>query len=189
MTAPRACHLIVAIAAGLALAGTAHAQSDDAQAPEMNLRGSALSTPDLTAYELDLSAAPAIAEDGVLIAPVTASESAPRASGDNSSASALPWYEQFTAASPADLAAAWGDESSEIRFSAGDRWGFTLGFAEADQGPQFQIEDVSAGAFFAINDRFRLGGQVRFVSPEQDVFGEPGEERAPELKFESAFRF
>jgi hypothetical protein len=37
--------------------------------------------------------------------------------------------------------------------------------------------------------RVRLGGQLRFTSPEDEIFGEEGEERRPEIRFESAFRF
>ena len=48
---------------------------------------------------------------------------------------------------------------------------------------------MSAGAFYELSDRFRVGTNLRFSSPTEDVFGEQGEERAPELKFESAFRF
>ncbi|MEO1039065.1 MAG: NtrZ family periplasmic regulatory protein [Pseudomonadota bacterium] len=108
---------------------------------------------------------------------------------DSGSASALPWYERFTEAQPQRLNSAWGGQAAEFSFSAGERWGFTLGFADSVRGPQFELEDVSAGAFFRLNDRFRLGGELRFTSPEEDVFGEAGEERGPELKFESAFRF
>jgi len=188
MNARRAMQIMIAVAS-VGLAATAHAQTDLAAADMMNLRAPSVSETDLSAFALDLASPEASPDDIAALGPITTADSAPQVSGDNVSASALPWYEQFTAAAPADLADAWGDDASELRFTAGDRWGITLGFTEPDQGPQFQLEDVSAGAFFAINDRFRLGGQVRFASPAQDVFGEPGEERAPELKFESAFRF
>lgn len=108
---------------------------------------------------------------------------------DSGSASALPWYERFTEARPQRLTTAWGDQAAQFSFTAGERWGFTLGFADRVRGRQFELADMSAGAFFRLNDRFRLGGELRFSSPEEDVFGEEGEERSPELKFESAFRF
>lgn len=108
---------------------------------------------------------------------------------DTGSASALPWYERFTVSTPSEFRSAWGEEAAEFRFSAGERWGFTLGLAETERGPQFELDDVSAGAFYELNSRFRVGTNLRFSSPTQDVFGQQGEERVPELKFESAFRF
>lgn len=108
---------------------------------------------------------------------------------DTGTASALPWYERFTVSTPTNFRSAWGDDATEFRFSAGERWGFTLGFTEQERGPQFQLDDMSAGAFYELSDRFRVGTNLRFSSPTEDVFGEQGEERAPELKFESAFRF
>ncbi len=187
MDAPRARIALAAALASLVLTPAAFARQDAGE-PEMNLRGVSIMAEPLPALDLPDLSAPA-AFDGVIEARLGEPASSVDRSGDNVSASALPWYEQFTAAAPADLAAAWGEQASEFRFTAGERWGFTLGFNEADEGPQFQIEDVSAGAFFAINDRFRLGGQVRFTSPGQDVFGEAADDHAPELKFESAFRF
>ncbi|WP_109251618.1 NtrZ family periplasmic regulatory protein [Marinicauda salina] len=99
------------------------------------------------------------------------------------------WYERFTLASPSHMPSPWGDEAAEFEIPAGERWGFTLGISEPTQGPQFEIEDMRAGAFFELNERLRLGGQFRFSSPERDFFGEQGDEQAPEIKFESAFRF
>ena len=89
----------------------------------------------------------------------------------------------------ANLQSAWGEEATQFQFSAGERWGFSFGIAESQRGPQFQLNDVTAGAFYDLTDRFRLGTNLRFTSPEEDVFGQPSEEQVPELKFESAFRF
>ena len=108
---------------------------------------------------------------------------------DSGRATSLPWYERFTVAPVADLQSAWGAEAAEFQFSAGERWGFSFGITESERGPQFQLNDVTAGAFYDLTDRFRLGTNLRFSSPEEDVFGQPSDEQVPELKFESAFRF
>ena len=108
---------------------------------------------------------------------------------DRSSCAGRPAGPRFTVSTPTNFRSAWGDDATEFRFSAGERWGFTLGFTEQERGPQIQLDDMSAGAFYELSDRFRVGTNLRFSSPTEDVFGEQGEERAPELKFESAFRF
>lgn len=109
---------------------------------------------------------------------------------DTGSASALPWYQRFTLA-PAETRSVWGNRSvQEFQIQAGARWGVTLGYTDSERRQQsFGLEDFSAGAFFSLSDRVRLGGQVRFTSPEDEIFGEEGEERRPEIRFESAFRF
>ncbi|KAA5803847.1 hypothetical protein F1654_08595 [Alkalicaulis satelles] len=109
---------------------------------------------------------------------------------DTGSASALPWYERFTLA-PAETRSVWGTRTvQEFQIQAGQRWAVTLGYADSDRREQsFGLQDFSAGAFFSVNERFRFGGQLRFTSPEDEMFGEEGEERTPEIRFESAFRF
>lgn len=109
-------------------------------------------------------------------------------SEDSGSASALPWYQRFTGA-PAEPQILWS-ESESFEMQAGDRWGVTLGYSQGERSPQsFNIEDFRAGAFFELTERVRLGGQLRFTSPEEEIFGEETEERAPEVRFESAFKF
>ena len=171
--------LAAALSAGGASAFAQESFAQDSGEAGMQLRGAGL------ADEL----ADALTR-GEPISPANAAELEAISSQNNAgSASALPWYERFTVAQPERLNAAWGGARAEFNFSAGERWGFTLGFDENDRGPQFEIEDVRAGAYFRLTDRIRLGGAVRFTSPEEDVFGEQAEDRAPELKFESAFRF
>lgn len=109
-------------------------------------------------------------------------------SEDSGSASALPWYQRFTGA-PSEPQILWS-QSESFEMQAGDRWGVTLGYSQGERSPQsFNIEDFRAGAFFELTERVRLGGQLRFTSPEEEIFGEETEERAPEVRFESAFKF
>ncbi len=104
------------------------------------------------------------------------------------SASALPWFQRFTVA-PTEPQILWADTES-FEMQAGDRWGVTLGYSQGERTPQnFELEDFRAGAFFELTDRVRLGGQLRFTSPEEEIFGEETEDRAPEVRFESAFKF
>ena len=108
---------------------------------------------------------------------------------DTGSASALPWYERFTVA-PSESYAVWGAAPREFQLEAGDRWGVTLGYSEAGRTAQdFSLDDFSAGAFFEFSERVRVGGELRFTSPEEQIFGEETERKTPELRFESAFRF
>ena len=108
---------------------------------------------------------------------------------DRGSASALPWYERFTLA-PSESRSVWAQPSDEFQLQAGDRWGVTLGYAAPARGAQgVDLQDFSAGAFYEFSEHFRFGGEVRFTSPEERVFGEDGEDKAPEIRFESAFRF
>jgi len=111
------------------------------------------------------------------------------APADMGSASALPWYERFTVA-PSESYAVWGAAPREFQLEAGDRWGVTLGYSEAGRSAQdFSLDDFSAGAFFEFSERVRVGGELRFTSPEEQIFGEETERKTPELRFESAFRF
>lgn len=108
---------------------------------------------------------------------------------DTGSASALPWYERFTVA-PSESYAVWVAAPREFQLEAGDRWGVTLGYSEAGRSAQdFSLDDFSAGAFFEFSERVRVGGELRFTSPEEQIFGEETERKTPELRFESAFRF
>ena len=71
----------------------------------------------------------------------------------------------------------------------GGRWGVRFGIDDRSDS-RFQREDVSAGAFVNLGDRFRLGGEVRFSAPESEYLTQTEtEERQPEIKFESALRF
>jgi hypothetical protein len=104
-------------------------------------------------------------------------------------ASAIAWYERFTVA-PSESHVVWGVRQREFQLQGGNRWGVTLGYSESDRIPQdFSLDDFSAGAFYDFSDRFRFGGQLRFTSPEEEIFGEDTERKEPELRFESAFRF
>lgn len=108
---------------------------------------------------------------------------------DQPSASALPWYERFTVA-PSESYAVWGAAPREFQLEAGDRWGVTLGYSQGSRSVQnFSLDDFSAGAFFEFSERVRVGGELRFTSPEEEIFGEETENKTPELRFESAFRF
>ncbi|MAK65237.1 MAG: hypothetical protein CMF75_10945 [Maricaulis sp.] len=104
-----------------------------------------------------------------------------------------PWYEAFTLSmndSP-------HPELTEIETfdweSAGGRWGITLGIDDHSD-TRIAREDVSAGAFVNLGDRFRVGGELRFTSPDSEYFTLRGDStledrREPEIKFESALRF
>ena len=113
---------------------------------------------------------------------------APQSNFTQPVASALPWYERFTIAA-AEPQILW-NRTEDFEVSAGERWGVTLSYSQTERQTQdFDLEDFTAGAFFELTERVRLGGEVRFTSPETEIFGEPTEERTPQVRFESAFKF
>ncbi|WP_291843718.1 NtrZ family periplasmic regulatory protein [Maricaulis sp.] len=99
-----------------------------------------------------------------------------------------PWYEAFTL-SMAEAPTPELEEGTTYDLELGERWGVTLGFQ--DRSDTRLSSDLSAGAFVTFGDRIRLGGQVRFASPDDSFFvrNADDEERQPEIKFESALRF
>lgn len=102
-----------------------------------------------------------------------------------------PWYEAFTLSMNEAPHPGLEELDTFDWESAGGRWGITLG-VEDHSDTRFESEDVSAGAFVNLGERFRLGGQVRFAAPDSDYFTlreNPEERREPEIKFESALRF
>ncbi|MCW5724529.1 MAG: hypothetical protein KIS81_06195 [Maricaulaceae bacterium] len=102
-----------------------------------------------------------------------------------------PWYESFTF-SPRNSAPgqAWDDNVAQFEWTPTSRWGFTLGI-ERDPESQYEVDGVSAGAYFNISPRLRFGGAVRFSAPEErfSILRRERGEREPEVKFESALRF
>jgi len=99
-----------------------------------------------------------------------------------------PWYEAFTL-SMAEAPTPELDETTTYDLELGERWGVTLGIQ--DRSDSRLNDDLSAGAFVTFGDRIRLGGQVRFASPDDSFFvrNTDEEDRQPEIKFESALRF
>ncbi|WP_375547810.1 NtrZ family periplasmic regulatory protein [Oceanicaulis alexandrii] len=182
--------LATLLCTGALCAGTtAYAQESNTD-NAFALTGGASLAPVLDPFTLSLRTFDALdaAPDSVMSDPV-ALPSRPTVIDDRGSASALPWYERFTLA-PSATRSVWTQPSDEFQLQAGDRWGVTLGYTAPARGDQgVDLEDFSAGAFIEFSDHFRFGGEVRFTSPEEQVFGEDGEDKAPEIRFESAFRF
>jgi hypothetical protein len=100
------------------------------------------------------------------------------------------WYDAFTL-SMNDSADPLFDEPATVDWeSENGRWGIMLGITDGRNESQIDDPDLSASAFYNFGDRFRVGGQVRLTSPEDDLYrDQEGEERQPEVKFESALRF
>lgn len=168
----------------LSSAGSAFALDEEGVAGAFNLRGSAFS--DMVSLDRlheqaeqarEAEAEAAAARDALLSMP------------DTPTGSAVAWHQRFTVAPAGRMASVWGEQAEQFRFSAGERWGFSLGISQRMRGSQFDLQDVSAGAFYSLNDRIRIGGEFRFTAPEEDIFGDEPDRRAPQLRFESAFRF
>ncbi len=172
----------------LGLPATAAAQSEE---DSVRLSGAVRFVSDLPSIELTT---PDLGGDAqtVTLTGLTSFTPAPSVSHEADSrgtASALAWYERFTVA-PSDSLAVWGAQQREFQLQGGNRWGVTIGYIESERQPMnLGLDDIQLGSFYQINERLRLGGQIRFTSPEEEVFGEDTEEKKPELRFESAFRF
>lgn len=176
--------LAMLTALALSSAGSAFALDEEGVAGAFNLRGSAFS--DMVSLDRlheqaeqarEAEAEAAAARDALLSMP------------DTPTGSAVAWHQRFTVAPAGRMASVWGEQAEQFRFSAGERWGFSLGISQRMRGSQFDLQDVSAGAFYSLNDRIRIGGEFRFTAPEEDIFGDEPDRRAPQLRFESAFRF
>jgi len=100
------------------------------------------------------------------------------------------WYDAFTL-SMNDSSDPIFDEPATVDWeSENGRWGIMLGITDGRNESQIDDPDLSASAFYNFGDRFRVGGEVRLTTPEDDLFGDQeNEERRPEVKFESALRF
>lgn len=179
------------LALALASAPAAFAFADDAvsEGAVFNLRGSAFS--DMTSLDRLHEQAEQARSEGARRAEAEAAavRDALLSVPDTPTGSSVAWHQRFTVAPAGRMASVWGEQAEQFRFSAGERWGFSLGISQRLRGPQFELQDVSAGAFYTLNPRVRIGGELRFTAPEEDIFGEEPDRRAPELRFESAFRF
>jgi hypothetical protein len=172
----------------LAMPAAAAAQeSDEAVRLSGAVRFSSdLPTVQLTAPTFDFSDESDARSGQVTLTPL---QTEPLEADHSGTASALAWYERFTVA-PSESYAVWGVRQREFQLQGGNRWGVTFGYSESDRQPQdFSLDDISAGAFYDFSERFRFGGELRFTSPEEEVFGADTENKEPELRFESAFRF
>jgi hypothetical protein len=102
-----------------------------------------------------------------------------------------PWYEAFTLSMNEAPHPGLAEIETFDWQPSGGRWGITLGIEEHSD-TRFQRDDLSAGAFVNLGDRFRLGGELRFASPDSEYFTlreRDEDRREPEIKFESALRF
>ncbi len=145
-----------------------------------------LPTVELTTPDLSFESQGAEASEESVLTPL---QRGPLEADSTGTASALAWYERFTVA-PSESNAVWGVRQREFQLQGGNRWGVVFGYTESDRLPQdLSFDDISAGAFYDFSERFRFGGQLRFTSPEEEIFGEDTETKQPELRFESAFRF
>lgn len=181
--------VVIVVAGALCVSAQTHASAQEV--PNGNafaLTGDVSLAPSLDSFDLELPQFSDMDVDADSTLD-TSAPSRPTVIDDRGSASALPWYERFTLA-PSASQSVWARPSDEFRLQAGDRWGVTLGYSQPACGSEgIDLQDFSAGAFISFSDHFRFGGELRFTSPEETVFGEEGEEKTPEIRFESAFRF
>lgn len=100
------------------------------------------------------------------------------------------WYDAFTLSMNESSNPIFDEPAIVDWESENGRWGIMLGITDGRNESQLDDPDLSASAFYNFGDRFRVGGQVRLTTPEDDLFrDQENEERHPEVKFESALRF
>lgn len=127
----------------------------------------------------------AVAGSMTAAAPVYAAQDAVSAA---SNADATAWYETYTLS--ADMAPGVNLDfpDNEVEFGSGDGWGFTLGFDRNDEQRR-EFDAIEFGVDVDFNRRFRFGGSIRFSNPDNLVAGPEFEDRTPEVKFETGWRF
>lgn len=110
----------------------------------------------------------------------------------------LPWYRSFTLRSNEEVAdgAFLPLNKPDVEFRASSQWGVTIGLPEQD--PLLETKDrMSAGAFYDISPRIRLGGELSFTAPGELRVSTPTDhalpmgpgEEAPSVRIESSIRF
>lgn len=103
----------------------------------------------------------------------------------------LPWYQDFTKDSDAfDITGhALRGEGSEVIWSAGSRWDFRFGIDSREVNEEQRLDGVRAGAFFSITPRMRVGGELGYVSRDENPILNRRDQDAPQVKLETALRF
>lgn len=111
-----------------------------------------------------------------------------------------PWYERFTFGSEVrDGANSWvprGEVKAAVKVDPRSRWGVTLG-VQQDPVTPFTPRNgqasgrTSAGAFYQVSPKFRVGGEVVVPNEQLGVSQsrDRSQRREPGVKVESAFRF
>lgn len=106
-----------------------------------------------------------------------------------------PWYQSFTQSRDRfDLSGFAPDRSgSTVEIEGGSNWGLSLGFesAPAASTRNGNVDGLSAGAYFKVSPRMRVGGELGYRSQAGDPSSlrPNGEVGSSEVKLESAFRF
>ena len=106
-----------------------------------------------------------------------------------------PWYQAFTqGGNRLDLSGLpLASERSSVEIDAGSNWGVSLGFdrSSAPSARNESVDGLSAGAFFKVTPRMRVGGELGYRSQQSDPSGlRPNDEiGSSQVKLESAFRF
>jgi hypothetical protein len=134
---------------------------------------------------------------GVAMLATGAAAESPRAAASQApQQSAAPWYERFTFGSEtASSATRWvprSDNLVSVPLSSRSRWGVTLGVTPQQRTPGAAGSDtskVSAGAYYQLSPRVRVGGAVNLPSAPREQEKQDPTAEGPGVRFESAFRF
>lgn len=101
----------------------------------------------------------------------------------------IAWYDDFTLSQDRPAHPVLDDELTFDWQLPGRGWGLTFG-VDDNPDPRLNLDELSAGAFVDVGDRFRFRGELRFSAPDDGLLlPSDREARDPEIKFESALRF
>lgn len=103
-----------------------------------------------------------------------------------------PWYQEFTQNEDRfDLSGYAIDQSGpSVEWDVDENWGVSLGFRSGSNASNEDLNGVSAGAYFKLSPRLRVGGELGYRSGQDNLAGlRTPETASPQIKLESAFRF
>jgi hypothetical protein len=123
-------------------------------------------------------------------------QAAPRVSGAEAPASAVPWYQRFTTSNGITESITGDTESDRIlapAWTLNQRWGVTVDVREAqriERLPEGRGEQTSVGAYYQFTPNMRVGGELNLeTTPPPGAAAHEEEEPHADVRIESAFRF
>jgi hypothetical protein len=123
-------------------------------------------------------------------------QAAPRISGAEAPASAVPWYQRFTTSTGVTESITGDTENDRIlapAWTLNQRWGVTVDVREAqriERLPEGRGDQTSVGAYYQFTPNMRVGGELNLeTTPPPGAAAHEEEEPRADVRIESAFRF
>lgn len=123
-------------------------------------------------------------------------QAAPRVSGAEAPASAVPWYQRFTTSNGVTESITGDSENDRIlapAWTLNQRWGVTVDVREAqriERLPEGRGGQTSVGAYYQFTPNMRVGTELNLeTTPPPGAAAHEEEEPRADVRIESAFRF